>query len=300
MPPFNLALPPQLHAARAVTNGNGTIVAVEKRQGHPDKYPCIKCSEHFGNAVGRAKHMRSAHGIQNGFLCHECTSSSSEQLRNARHVDKHFHSRPSQLSRACAVLMCDYRHTSPELMQRHREEDHQLSDDSHQPRCPKCDYYNDSVVGVSVHMLHVHSKEGMANRQKALELRREAGATAKRVVCVPKAALTSSAAANASRTAIASSSTEATAGDASSPTAQPASRKRARSSSPPPPPPRLTLAQQEEKDANAAHSNAFLAMQMAARAAMTDEERNLIGLTHKKRKAAKKAMALEAKQAQTS
>jgi hypothetical protein len=272
------------------------MATAEKRQGHPDRYPCIQCSEHFASAVGRATHMRTAHGIEEGFLCHECVSSCSEQERDVRHSNDHYRSRFSPAPMACAVLMCEYRSTSRELLDRHRRDDH-ICNGAHQPQCSECDYQNDSVVSVSVHTLHVHSKEPTAKRQQALKLKQESELEAKRAARIAKAE--ASAAVIAFSSTSGSSPAEGTADDTSSPAVQPASRKRRLSSSPP----RMTAEQQREQDANAVNSNAFLEQQMAAYEAMTADERSMIQMRHRDRKNAKKAKAKEAlavKKARTS
>lgn len=180
----------------------------------------------------------------------------------------------------CSNLRCDYRSSSKDVLDRHRRDDH-CSDGSHQAQCPNCAYHNDSIVGVSVHMLHVHSKEGVVKRKEALQLNKESQAAAKRAARAAKAARIAEkrAAANASTSNAASSPAE-TAQD-SEPTPAP-SKKRSRA---------VVTEEQMAIDARAANSNAFLESQMAEYEALTKEGKSEIMATHGDRKRLKKARA---------
>ncbi|GAB7334354.1 hypothetical protein MBLNU13_g06370t1 [Cladosporium sp. NU13] len=285
---FRLALPPQLPTARAATNG--TIATYGNGQGHPDKFPCIECSSHFTNAASRATHMRTAHTIEDGFLCHECVSSYCDQAQYTRHVNDHFRSRFSPPQRTCPNLKCDYQSSSTDVLERHRRDDH-LCDGSHQAQCPTCAYGNDSIVGVSVHMLHVHSKEGAAKRKEALQLKRETDAAAKKAARAAKLARIEErrAAANSSSSNTASSPAETAQDSESSLPAATSSRKRSRADSP-----RMTAEEQWRRDAEAQNSNEFLESQMAVYNAMTKDEREEAMTRHGDRKRLKKARAREA------
>jgi len=283
---FRLALPPQLPTARAATNS--TVATSSNGQAHPDRFPCIECSSHFVNAAGRATHMRTAHTIEDGFLCHECVSSCCDQAQYTRHVDDHFRSRFSPAQRTCPSLRCDYQSSSTDVLDRHRRDDH-LCDGSHQAQCPQCAYRNESSVGVSVHVLHVHSKEGAAKHKKALQLKRGRELEAKRAARAAKKSRVEErrAAANASSSdAVSSPAETAQESEASSPAAAAASRKRSRADSP-----RMTAEEQRQRDLEAPNSNAFLESQMAVYDAMTEDERKESMLTHGDRKRLKKARA---------
>lgn len=290
MSDINLPLRQQLQTAPAPTNG--TTAAENKRQAHPNTFPCIECPAHFPNAVDRATHLHTAHNIENGFLCQECASSCSDPARSARHANDHARTRFNPPPTLCDFFTCDYRHCSTELTQLHYKEDH-VRDGSHQAQCPKCEYSNDSIVGVSVHLLHVHSVEGKANRKAALERRRETELLAAREAAI-----------EAARANPDSSSTETgeSKGDSSSLAVKPASKKRSRKtadkddeeagdgSSPTPAEPtaskrpRLTRQEQELANANAANSNAFLEAQMAAYNGLNEDEHKQAFLSHKERK----------------
>lgn len=280
-----LALPPQLPTARVATND--TVATNSKGQGHPDRFPCIECSEHFTNAVGRATHMRDAHSIKDGFLCHECVSSYCDQAQYTRHLNDHFRSRFSPPQRTCTNLKCDYQSSSTDVLERHRRDDH-MCDGSHQAQCPTCAYRNDSIVGVSMHMLHVHSKEGAAKPKEALQLKRKAEAAAKRAARAAKLARIEEkrAAADASSSNAESSLAETSQDSESSPAA--ASRKRTRADSP-----HVSAEEQRRRDAEAPNSNAFLQSQMAAYNAMTGDGQKEVMMTHGDRKRAKKARSRE-------
>lgn len=249
---FNLALPPQHPTAHAAING--TMSMNNKGQGHPDRYPCIECPEHFANAVSRAAHMHTAHKIEEGFLCHECVSSCCDQPQHTRHVNDHFHARCSPPQMTCTSLKCNYKSSSQDALDGHRRDDH-CSDGSHQAHCPKCVYHNDSIVGVWVHMLHVHSKDGVAKRKEALQLKKESQATAMRAARAAKAARIAErrAAANAASSNATSSPAETT--QASESTHAP-SKKWSRAK-------QIVSEEEQEIDARAANSNAFLDSQMA-------------------------------------
>lgn len=231
--------------------------------------------------------MRDAHAFEDGFLCHGCVSSYCEQAQHTRHVNDHFRSRFSPPQRTCPSLKCDYQSSSTDVLERHRRDDH-LCDGSHQAQCPECTYHNDSIVGVSVHMLHVHSREGAAKRKEALQLKRERELEAKRAARAAKKARIeeSRAAVNASGSNAESSPAETAPDSESSPPAAAASKKRSREDSP-----RMTAEEQRQRDANAANSNAFLASQMAIYDAMTEDEREESMLRHGDRKRLKKARA---------
>jgi len=279
MPALNLALPPRFAVAPVATNGS--MAAANKPQGHPDKFPCIECSEHFANAVDRATHLRAAHDIENGFLCHECVSSCSDKARDARHANDHYHSRGSPRQMTCSSLRCDYESSSTAVLERHGREDH-ARDDSHQAQCPECAYHNDSIVGVSVHMLHVHSEEGIAKRKEALRSIALAKAAAREAKSARIAA--ARAAADASSSTAASSSAETTPDTSSNESSPAISRKRARE---------MTREEHEEEDAKAANSNAFLESQQAALDAMTEDGRKEIFMTHRERKRLRVKLARE-------
>ena len=272
---FRLALPPQLPTARAAITS--TISNNNKGEAHPNKFPCIECSSHFANAVDRATHMRDAHKIDNGFLCHECVSSCSDQSQFTRHANDHFRSRFSPPQRTCSSLKCDYQSSSQDVLDHHRRDDHSC-DGSHQAQCPKCAYRNDSIVGVSVHMLHVHSKEAVAKRKEALQLKRESAAATKRAARAAKLALVAErrAAVKASSSNAASSPAETAQDPESSPAA--ASKKRSHE-------------EEEAEDAKLPNSNAFLEKQMAEYEALTKEGKDEMMATHGERKRLKKARA---------
>jgi hypothetical protein len=273
-----LALPPQLPTAHAAING--TITATSKGQEHPDKYPCISCPSHFANAADRATHMRTAHTIEAGFLCHECVSSCSDQAQHTRHVNDHFRARFSPSQQTCTNLRCDYKSSSQDVLERHRRDDHSC-DGSHQAQCPKCAYHNDSIVGVSVHMLHVHSKEAVAKHKEALQLKREMEATAKQTARAAARARIAEkkAAANASSSNMSSSPAEIAQSTTDDSESRPqASKKRSRE-------------EWEAIDAVAPNSNAFLEKQMAEYEALTKEGKTEVMARHQDRKRLKKARA---------
>lgn len=146
-------------------------------------------------------------------------------------------------------------------------------------------------MGVSVHVLHVHSKEGAAKRKEALQLKRERELEAKRAARAAKKARIEErrAAANGSSSdAVSSPAETALDSEASSPAAAAAasSRKRSREDSP-----RMTAEEQRQRDLEAPNSNAFLESQMAAYDAMTEDERKESMLTHGDRKRLRKARA---------
>lgn len=130
-------------------------------------------------------------------------------------------------------------------------------------------------------MLHVHSKEGVAKRKEALQLKRESQAAAMRAARAAKAARIAErrAAANAASSNAASSPTETV--QTSDPSPAP-SKKRSRA---------VVTQEQMEIDARAAHSNAFLDQQMAAYEALTTEGKSEIMATHGDRKRLEKARA---------
>ena len=294
---LKLALPPQRSAAPAIMNA--AMPVSDKRQGHPDRFPCFQCSEHFANAVGRAAHMRTAHDNENGFLCHECFSSCGDRRQDAHHANDHFRSRFSPPQMACTAVGCTYRSSSKDVMDRHRREDHK-SDGSHQGQCPECAYHNDSVVGVSVHKLHVHSEGAVAKREEALKLKRASEAAIKRAARRAKAARKAedNAVTDASSSTIASSPTETDqdkADSESSPAETPTSKKRRCT-----PSPLMNAEQLEEVYANDLNSNALLEQQLAALRAMTEEERAEVMMTHRERKMNRKARALAVKKARRS
>lgn len=272
---FRLVLPPQLPTACAAIND--TITNNSKGQAHPDKFPCIECSSHFANAADRATHMRDTHKIDNGFLCHECVSSCSDQPQSTRHANDHFRSRFSPPQRTCPSLKCDYQSSSQDVLDRHRRDDHSC-DGLHQAQCPKCAYHNDSIVGVSVHMLHVHSKEAVAKRKEALRLKCESAAATKRAARAAKLALIAERrAAKNSSSGNADSSPAETSQDSGSSPAD-ASKKRSHD-------------EYEAQDAVAPNSNAFLEKQMAEWEALTKEGKKEMMATHGERKRLKKARA---------
>jgi hypothetical protein len=246
-------------------------------QAHPDEYPCVECSEHFASVDDRAAHIRTAHNIEDGFLCHECTHSCSDRMQYFRHADEHSASRRrGQYPPPCRSVKCEYRSFSTDVLDRHRREDH-TADDSHQAQCsrPECTYSNDSIVGVLVHILHVHSEAAVANRKLAAERKRnEQMFASRRAAAARKAALREAAAraaaSDASSDTVPSSpieSIEGTGDNASSATAGPSSKKRP-----------LSPEEQERADEAAANSNAFLEAQMAAHKSQTPEELEQFGL----------------------
>jgi hypothetical protein len=252
-------------------------------QAHPDEYPCVECSEHFASVDDRAAHMRTAHNIEDGFLCHECPHSCSDRMQYVRHANEHSASRRrGQYPAPCRSVKCEYRSFSADVLDRHRREDH-AADDSHQAQCsrPECTYSNDSIVGVSVHILHVHSEAAVANRKLAAERKsNEQMFARRRAAAARKAALREAAAraaaSYASSDTVPSSpieSIEGTRDNASSATAGPSSKKRP-----------LSPEEQERADEAAANSNAFLEAQMAAHKSQTPEELEQFGLNCKERK----------------
>jgi hypothetical protein len=275
---FRLALPPQLSTARAAMNG--TMVNSSKGQAHPDKFPCIECSEHFASATDRATHMRTSHKIDNGFLCHECVSSCGYQPQSTRHANDHFRSRFSPPRMTCSSLKCDYQSSSQDVLDRHRRDDH-CCDGSHQAQCPKCAYRNDSIVGVSVHILHVHSKEGVAKRKEALQLKRESDVATKRAARAAKMARVSErrATGDGSSSNAGSSPVETGQDSESSPAA--ASKKRSCEEG----------EEEEAEDAILPNSDSFLEKQMAEWEALTEEGKKEMMATHGERKRLKKARA---------
>ena len=167
------------------------------------------------------------------------------------------------------------------MLERHRRDDH-ACDGSHQAQCPECAYHNDSIVGVSVHMLHVHSKEAVAKRKEADRLKRETEATAKqaaRAAARARIAEKKKAAANASSSTAESSTTETDQSTTDDNESRPqASKKRSRE-------------EWEAIDAVAPNSNAFLEKQMAEYEALTKEGKTEVMARHQDRKRLKKARA---------
>jgi hypothetical protein len=252
-------------------------------QAHSDEYPCVECSEHFASVDDRAAHMRTAHNIEDGFLCHECPHSCSDRMQYVRHANEHSASRRrGQYHAPCRSVKCEHRSFSADVLDRHRREDH-AADDSHQAQCsrPECTYSNDSIVGVSVQILHVHSEAAVANRRLAAERKsNEQMFARRRAAAARKAALREAAAraaaSYASSDTVPSSSIESIEGtgdNASSATAGPSSKKRP-----------LSPEEQEPADEAAANSNAFLEAQMAAHKSQTPEELEQFGLNCKERK----------------
>jgi hypothetical protein len=282
-----LAGPAQQPAATAPET---TTVAVA--QAHPDEYPCVECPEHFETVDGRAAHMRPAHSNEDGFLCHECPFSCSDGRQYVRHANDHSDSRPRSYHAPCFSMKCDDRSFSADVLDRHRREDHHASNDSHQAQCPRpeCAYLNDSIVGVWVHILHVHSEAAVPYRKQAAERKREAEALAARLAS--QAALRETAAraaaSDASSDTVPSSPIETIegTGDNSSPaTAEPATRKR-----------KLSPEEEEElAEKTATAADTLLAAQLTAHKSQTPEEAEQFGLNTKERKKfkvrAKKAAA---------
>jgi hypothetical protein len=116
---------------------------------------------------GRAAHMRTAHNIEDVFLCHECPYSCSDRMQQVRHANDHCASRPKSYKAPCRSTRCEHRSFSTDVLARHHRDDHHASNNSHRAHClrPEYTYSNDSIVGVSVHILHVHSEAAFAYRK---------------------------------------------------------------------------------------------------------------------------------------
>lgn len=143
-----------------------------------------------------------------------------------------------------------------------------------------------------MHLLHVHSEEGKANRKEALERKKNELLAAREAAIEAARANSDSSStetgegkrgsnplavkpASKNRSRKAADEEDEEAGDSSSPApAEPASAKRRR----------LTRQEQEDADANAANSNAFLEAQMAAYRGLNEDEHKQAFLSHKDRK----------------
>lgn len=230
---------------------------------HEHKYPCVECTEHFSSPDRRSAHLRTAHGREGGFLCHECAWTHSHQLAYNVHMRDHNESRPPTGNlRKCTF--CDFQSVCAEALDRHRRDDHN-PDGSLRAQCPECEYTNDSIVGISVHRFYVHSEAGRsaeAQRQHQAEARASVEAGRER------AAL----ARGKRRRDSSSDETVEGSDEAADTTAQPAKK------------PRLDADQQRIADSKAPASESLLAKQMEILANLSPEEKNQFGLNHKQRK----------------
>jgi hypothetical protein len=146
-----------LHILQGCT-GPATSPATIARKPYADLYPCTRCAEHISRSGDRATHMRVAHSIERVRLCHECLATFTNVRLSVRRLNNYGRSRGT-VQTLCSVLRCQSTSPSREVSGRHRRDDHH-EDGSFKAQCTDCDYSNNSVVGCSVHMLHVHSAEG--------------------------------------------------------------------------------------------------------------------------------------------
>jgi hypothetical protein len=102
-------------------------------------------------------------------------SSATSAMQHVRHANDPCASRPNPYKAPCRSMRCEYRSFSTDVLARHHRDDHHASNDSHRAHCPRPEYTysNDSIVGVSVHILHVHSEAAVAYRKQAAERRRQ-------------------------------------------------------------------------------------------------------------------------------
>lgn len=229
---------------------SGAVVAPIRHTAHENRYPCVECAEHFASVVDRATHLRTTHSFAEGFLCHECVSSCSDQAQYSEHQDDHSRDR-FDIATYCEVSWCNFEDCSAEVVDRHRRDDHN-SDDSLRAQCPDCAYTNDSIVGISVHKLYVHTEEGRSLVEAARRARESK-------MLADKAAATA-----AAREASDSSSSETVEGSQSANLAG-------------------TTAQLAPVRPMAA-SDALLADQMRAYDGLSAADRQQFGLNHKERK----------------
>ncbi|KAM0722699.1 hypothetical protein Q7P37_002140 [Cladosporium fusiforme] len=225
---------------------------------HEDRYPCTLCSEHFKGPSGRVQHMKEAHDVDEGWLCHECPS-------------------------------CNHKDSAPDALERHREQDH-VDNGSHQPQCPECKFRNESVVGVSVHFLHEHSPEVVERRKAALKAEQAAAKFERHI-----ANLRAQREAEAEQAAEASSSAEGSSSSApSTPEAEQAAAEASYSaegssssapSTPEEPAARVPVV------AGPTSSDRFLAAQLAALTSMSEEGQTLALGRHSDRRNARRRHA---------
>lgn len=168
---MQLHLPPHPEKVVTAAGSNTAPVASEPAVTNfvadPDRYPCTICAGHFNFPKDRADHMKDVHQVDEGWLCHECTSTFKEGGVYKRHVDEHLRNRAWRPSQPC-FLSCKHKDSCPDALERHKQLDHMETNRSHQPQCPSCKYRNESMVAVSVHFLHTHSPEAVEKRKKAL------------------------------------------------------------------------------------------------------------------------------------
>ncbi|KAK6382568.1 hypothetical protein LTR65_010478 [Meristemomyces frigidus] len=120
---------------------------------HSDLFPCTKCPEHFNSRDQQAKHLRVFHGVEDPWLCYRCPLAFPDRARYMEHMTQG-HRGKGGLS-PCGD--CRAQLTSDDMLARHVQHDHTEQAGREESQCLKCDFSNNSCVGISIHLLHEHA-----------------------------------------------------------------------------------------------------------------------------------------------
>lgn len=119
---------------------------------HPDAFPCIDCPAHFSTREEQVSHLQKEHASEQPWLCFRCPSSFSTRDECAQHI-ANGHRNPAYYS----LCFCGNSFRNEESKSRHLLHDHKEQEGRDKRSCLTCGFENESFVGISLHMLHVHA-----------------------------------------------------------------------------------------------------------------------------------------------
>ncbi|KAH9829130.1 protein odd-skipped-related 2 isoform X1 [Teratosphaeria destructans] len=118
---------------------------------HSNIFPCVICSEHFATREEQVTHLRTTHDDETPWLCYHCPTATKDLDSLKDHQKVH--------SKGYNQCYCGLRLPTTDLMARHQRYDHQEQAHRAIRGCERCAYANDSLIAVSLHVLHEHQEK---------------------------------------------------------------------------------------------------------------------------------------------